>query len=191
LSVKVTSKNGTIIEQLIRMQLYSEIVKVLQPHSYTQSHWSSGSTICFLPRGAVVHVPGMHPHLQWNWVLLLAMSPYIGDLDVIWSLASSPFSRCFTRLCANDVKSRRLCCPSLGASVGLAPPMWKDDVITHHLPSPVPFLSLQVLLLLATHWPVRAPGQVAGGGGEPCGGPTTSLQSTSLTGPVGQPFASR
>jgi hypothetical protein len=147
------------------MQLYSEIVEVLQLHSYTQSHWSSGSTICFLPRGAVVHVLGMHPHLQWNQVLLLAMSPFIDDLDVIWSVASSPFSGCFTRLCADDVKSRRLCCPSLDASVGFAPTMWKADVITHHLPFPVPFHSLQVLLLLATHWQVRATSQVAGGGG--------------------------
>jgi hypothetical protein len=28
------------------------------------------------PRGAAVCIPGMHPHLQWNWVLLLAMSRY-------------------------------------------------------------------------------------------------------------------
>ncbi len=51
----------------------------LQPHSNTQSQCSSGSTVCFPPRGAAVYVPGMHPHLQWNWVLLLAMSRYIGD----------------------------------------------------------------------------------------------------------------
>ncbi len=39
----------------------------LQFHFNTQSHWSSGSTICFPSRGSVVRVPGMHI-LQWNWV---------------------------------------------------------------------------------------------------------------------------
>ncbi len=42
------------------------------------------STVCFLPwGGAMVHVPGMHPHLQWNQVLLLAMFCDIGDPDMI------------------------------------------------------------------------------------------------------------
>jgi hypothetical protein len=45
-------------------------VEALQLHSNTQSHWSSRSTVCIPPRGAVVRVLGMHPHLQWNWVLL-------------------------------------------------------------------------------------------------------------------------
>jgi hypothetical protein len=36
--------------------------------SHTMSHWSSGSTICFLPQGAAVHAPGVQlklrlPHL--------------------------------------------------------------------------------------------------------------------------------
>ncbi len=34
-------------------------------------------------QGAAVPVPGMHPHLQWNRALLLAMPHYIGDPDVI------------------------------------------------------------------------------------------------------------
>jgi hypothetical protein len=29
------------------------------------AHWSSGSNICFPPKGAAV---GMHPHLEWNQV---------------------------------------------------------------------------------------------------------------------------
>ncbi len=29
-------------------------------------------------QGAAVCIPGMHPHLQWNWVLLSAMSHYTG-----------------------------------------------------------------------------------------------------------------
>jgi hypothetical protein len=51
-------------------------VEALQLHSNTQSLWSSGSTVCSLPGGAAVHVPGLHSHLQWNQVLLLAMSSY-------------------------------------------------------------------------------------------------------------------
>jgi hypothetical protein len=35
---------------------------------------------CF---GAAIRVPGMHPYLQWNRVLLLAISRYIGDPDMI------------------------------------------------------------------------------------------------------------
>jgi hypothetical protein len=48
--------------------------------------------------GAKVPVLGMHPGLQWNRVLLLAMPRYIGDLNVIRSLASPLFSGRFTRL---------------------------------------------------------------------------------------------
>ncbi len=51
-------------------------VEALQLHSNTQSHWSNGSTVCSLPRGAAVRIPGTHPHLQWNQVLLLVMSCY-------------------------------------------------------------------------------------------------------------------
>ncbi len=30
-------------------------------YSNTQSHWSSGSIVCFPSNGSAVHVPGMHP----------------------------------------------------------------------------------------------------------------------------------
>jgi hypothetical protein len=43
----------------------------------------------------------MHLHLQWDWVLLLAMSGNIGDPDMIRSLASLHFSGRFTRLHTN------------------------------------------------------------------------------------------
>ncbi len=46
-------------------------------HSNKQSHWSSGSTVCFLPRRVAVRILGMHPHIPWNRVLLLAMSCYM------------------------------------------------------------------------------------------------------------------
>jgi hypothetical protein len=117
-------------------------VEALQRHSNTQSNWS----ICFFPRGTVVHVPGMHPHLQWNWILLLTMSRYRSDPNMIpdhWLDRSSP----------------------------LAISQWPDTPAALAMPFPVPFCTLHVLLLLATQWPVTYPGQVAGGDGEPCGGP--------------------
>ncbi len=58
-------------------------VEALQLHSNAQSHWSSCSIVCSPPSGRAVHVPRIHPHLQWNQVLLLAMSCYIGDPEVI------------------------------------------------------------------------------------------------------------
>jgi hypothetical protein len=41
-------------------------VELLHSHTITQFHWSSGSTVCFLPRRAAVRVQGMHTHF-WNW----------------------------------------------------------------------------------------------------------------------------
>jgi hypothetical protein len=74
------------------------------------------------------------------------MYRYIGDPNVI----QSPFSGRITKLCANNVKRGWLRHPSVDTSLGVAPMMLKADVITHHMPSPVPFRSLQVVLLLAT-----------------------------------------
>ncbi len=56
-------------------------------------------------------------------ILLLALSRYIGDPDVIRSLASSP-SRCFTRLCADNVQAEinlmtQLSCPGFTLAAGL------------------------------------------------------------------------
>jgi hypothetical protein len=60
------------------------IVEALQfSHHCTQSHWSSWSTICFPSRGSAVHVPGMHPLSQGNRFLLLVLSRYSADPDVI------------------------------------------------------------------------------------------------------------
>jgi hypothetical protein len=55
------------------------IVEALQLHSNILSYWSCMSTVYFPPRGAALCIPGMHSHLRWNQVLLLAMSHYIGD----------------------------------------------------------------------------------------------------------------
>jgi hypothetical protein len=41
-----------------------EVVEFLRSYTTTQSHWSSGSTIFFLLRGAAVRALGVHPHLH-------------------------------------------------------------------------------------------------------------------------------
>ncbi len=41
-------------------------MELLHSHTTTHSHRSSGSTVCFLLRGAEVRILGMHPHF-WNW----------------------------------------------------------------------------------------------------------------------------
>ncbi len=91
----------------------------LQSHLiHTMSHWSSG-----LPRH---EGPGFKPqggYLRETGILLLALSRYIGDPDMIWSLASLPFRGCFTRLHADNVKSQQLHRPSVGASLGFTPTM--------------------------------------------------------------------
>ncbi len=76
--------------------------------TFTQSYWSSWSTVCFRSRGSAVRIPGMHKSTLWNWEYLLA-SRYIGDPDVIdhWPhLGSVPTIGSFTRLCTDDVKSQ-------------------------------------------------------------------------------------
>jgi hypothetical protein len=81
--------------------LMNDTVQSLQSHSnLTMSHWSSGLPVCFPSQRTQVQIP-------WGdfcetGILLLELSRYIGDPDVIRSLASSP-SRCFTRLRANNV----------------------------------------------------------------------------------------
>jgi hypothetical protein len=88
---------------------------------------------------------------QWNWVSPVSAVSLIGDPDVIRSLASPPFSGCFTRLHADNVKSQRLRHSSVGASLGFTPTMWRADLIAHHMPFLVPSHSLQVLLLPSQH----------------------------------------
>ncbi len=86
------------------------------------SHWSSGN--CLLP---VMRDPGSIPRgvLMWNRDSPVSVVLYIGYPEVFWSLASLPFSGCISRLCADNVKSQRLRCPSVGASLGFAPTMCK------------------------------------------------------------------
>jgi hypothetical protein len=77
------------------------LVESLQSHMIlTMSHWSSGLPVCFPPQGTQDQIPW--GNLCETGILLLALSRYIGEPNVIRSLASSP-SRCFTRLHANNV----------------------------------------------------------------------------------------
>ncbi len=77
-------------------------VESLQSHFiHTMSHWSSGLPNCFPSWGTWVPFPG--GYLCETGILLLALSRYIGNPNMIWSLALSPFSGCFTRLRANNV----------------------------------------------------------------------------------------
>ncbi len=57
-------------------------VESLQSHClHTQFHWSSGPPVCFLSWGTRVQSPG--GYLCETGILLLALSRYIGDSDVI------------------------------------------------------------------------------------------------------------
>jgi hypothetical protein len=47
----------------------------------TMSHWSSGLPVCFPPQGSQVPIPW--GDLCETGILLLALSRYIGDPDVI------------------------------------------------------------------------------------------------------------
>jgi hypothetical protein len=80
---------------------YFKPVESLQSHMIlTMSHWSSRLPVCFPSQGTQVQIPW--GDICETGILLLALSRYIGDPNVIRSLASSP-SRCFTRLRANNV----------------------------------------------------------------------------------------
>ncbi len=137
---------------------YDGYAEALPLHSNTQPLWSSGSTICFPPRGQRFASQGC-PHTYNGtgfWVLLLAMSHYIGDPEVIRPLASPSMGRS-TRLCADNVKSQ-------------------CDHTSHAFPRFIP--------LLAGPPPPRnsvtgqSPDQFAGGGGGALWRPCTSLQYT-------------
>jgi hypothetical protein len=96
-------------------------VESLQSHIIlVMSHWSSGLPVCFPPQGTQVQIPW--GDLCKTGILLLALSCYIGDPDVIRSLASS-LSRCFTRLHADNVQTEinlitLLSCPGFTLAAG-------------------------------------------------------------------------
>ncbi len=58
------------------------VVESLQSHCiHTMSHWSSGLPVCFLSWGTQVQSPG--GYLSETGLILLALSHYIGDQDMI------------------------------------------------------------------------------------------------------------
>ncbi len=99
------------------------IVEAWQLHSNSQFYWSSVSTVCFSHRGMAVCAPGMHPHLQWN-----QGSP-VSDVLLHWWPWHDPWSLATTgSLCSQYHNNLATGC------------------LSHAFP--VPFRSLQVLLLL-------------------------------------------
>ncbi len=137
-------------------------VESLQSHFIlTMSHWSSGLPVCFPSWGTRVQTPG--GYLSETGILLLALSRYIGDPNVIQSLALSPL-RCFTRLHAPTI----------------CKPTWST---WSHSSSVLVSRSLQVLL------PASQPTESAARR-SPVKSNLTSF-SPCLTGPMDYPFASR
>jgi hypothetical protein len=53
-------------------------VDSLQLHSNTHSHWCSGSTICSLPRGTMVHLPGD------THTLTIELGSPVSDVSLHW-----------------------------------------------------------------------------------------------------------
>jgi hypothetical protein len=72
----VNSVNYIFIFTLYITVLYIiHIVEVLHSHTTLLSHWPSGSTVCFPPRGAAFRAPGVHPHF-WKLGSPDSMSRY-------------------------------------------------------------------------------------------------------------------
>jgi hypothetical protein len=100
-AINIKSDNCPQMTKVITITCDSGFVESMQSHMIlTMSHWSSGLTLCF---------PSQGPWVQNPWgdssetgILLLALSRYIDDPDVIRSLALSP-PRCFTRHRADNV----------------------------------------------------------------------------------------
>jgi hypothetical protein len=87
------------------------LVELRHSHTTTQSHWSSGSTVCSPPRGAMDCVPGMHPQLQWSRVLLLAMSCYMSVYVVTRQIHLNYgilISTLWRRVCLNNIHTHIL-----------------------------------------------------------------------------------
>ncbi len=109
----------------------------------------TGPPICFPSWGTRVQIPG-GGYLCETRILLLALSRYISDPDVIWSLALSPLR---------------------GASLGFAPTICKPTLWTWSHSSSVPVSRLLQVLLPASQ-PTEAAAR-----GEPCGEPAIALHS--------------
>jgi hypothetical protein len=120
---------------------------------HTQSHWSSGSTLWFPSWGTQVQSPG--GYLCETGILLLALSRYIGDPDVIdhcglvWSeLRPEPSLSCHADNVIIPLDLTQLFCPGFTLAAGPPSGFTTDKV---------------------------------GCGGEPCGEPSISLHSYTVS----------
>jgi hypothetical protein len=129
----------------------------------------------------VMRDPGSIPRgvPMWNWDSPVSVVLLHGDPDVMQSLVSLPFSGCFTRLRADNVKSQRLHCPSVGASLGFAPtmckPTWSHTALLSRFHAVCRLHNQQSQLL---------------GGGALWRACNLTSFTPCLTGPVDYPFAS-
>jgi hypothetical protein len=166
-----------------------QTVESLQSHFiHTMSHWSSGLPVCFLSWGTLVQSPGRY--LCETRILLLALSRYIVNPDVIRSLASLSFS---------------------GSAAGGVP--WGEPAISlhsHHVslvqwttcllpvmrdPGETGILLLALSRYIGDHDEIRSLASLSFIGSAAGGSPVESLQShfihTMSHCPVDYPFASR
>ncbi len=126
----------------------------LQSHCiHTQSHWFSGSTLCFPSWGTRAQSPG--GYLSETWILLLVLSCYIGDPDVI--------DHCCLIWGGLHLE------PSLGRHA--------DNVI---IPLDLTQLSCPGFMLVAGP-PSGFTNDIVGCWGEPCGEPVISLHSYTVS----------
>jgi hypothetical protein len=73
---------GDLFRQWTQYSSFFNVVESLQSHFIlTMSHWSSGLPVCFPSQGTQVQIP--RGYLCETGILLLALSRYIGDPDVI------------------------------------------------------------------------------------------------------------
>jgi hypothetical protein len=141
------------------------IVESLQSHCiHTQSHWSSGSTLCFLSWGTQVQLPG--GYLCETRIVLLELSRYISDPDLIdpcglaWvGLRPELSLGCHAENVIIPLDLKQLFCPGFTLAAG-PPSVFTTDLVGCWGEALWRACNLTVFI-------------------------------KSLTGPVGQPFASR
>jgi hypothetical protein len=114
-------------------------VEVLQFHSTTQSHWSSGSTICFLSWGSAVRFQGMHKLTMERGSSCQHCLAVLDTLTwLITGLGSKPTLGSFIRHCANDEKSQLWSHIAFPSSIQLlAGPLPPCNTVTGYSPSQV------------------------------------------------------
>ncbi len=90
------SGSATQVRALVKLLGWSP-VEALQFQSTTQSHWSSGSTICFLSRGSAVRVLGMQKLTMepgFSCQRCLATATLLTKISLFFFFQFTPFSDC-------------------------------------------------------------------------------------------------